>query len=211
MRQAVSDAFVAFSAHFEGVCGWMYLDVLGLVTTGIGCLIDPISAAMALPWRNQDGTPTSPAIIAAVWNHIKGLQFAKDFGGYWFERASKIRLTDDGIHQVTMRKLHQFEAVLKGRFLQWEEWPADAQLGVLSMAWAMGPNFHYPKFEAAAKAQDWTACTNECHMNDEHNPGLKPRNLANITLFENAARVVANHLDPEVLHYPNRPFWPGLT
>jgi len=38
----------------------MYVDVKGLVTTGIGNLIDLLSAALELPFHHNDGTPVTP-------------------------------------------------------------------------------------------------------------------------------------------------------
>ena len=40
----------AWTAQFEGRVAWPYLDVKGLVTVGLGCLIDPVSAALPLPF-----------------------------------------------------------------------------------------------------------------------------------------------------------------
>jgi hypothetical protein len=48
----------------------MYADVLGLITTGQGNLIDPKPAALALPWRNRDGALASSAEISAEWDRI---------------------------------------------------------------------------------------------------------------------------------------------
>ncbi len=54
------------------------------------------------------------------------------------------------------------------------------------------------KFEAAILAQDWPTCAVESHMDDSHNSGLRPRNVATRTLFWNAAM----RRDPDVLWYP---------
>ena len=51
-------------------------------------------------------------------------------------------------------KLGQMDAYLAKRFPEWEEWPADAQLATLSMAWACGPAFRFPRLEAALRAQE---------------------------------------------------------
>ena len=49
MRESVRRGFIGFSAPFEGRLHYMYLDVKGLVTTGVGNLIDSVGAAQALP------------------------------------------------------------------------------------------------------------------------------------------------------------------
>jgi hypothetical protein len=71
-----------------------------------------------------------------------------------------------------------------------DEWPADVQLGIHSMAWAMGAGFmrKFPKFTDACKACDWKRAAVECRMNTVNNPGLVPRNVANKKLFLTAAQ-----------------------
>ena len=59
MRGAVRAAVLEFTARFEGSLPFMYLDfhhkgdgtLDPLVTTGRGNLIDPLGAALRLPWR----------------------------------------------------------------------------------------------------------------------------------------------------------------
>ena len=51
MFAAVQSSFPAFSGRFEGRVPYMYLDVLGLVTVGVGNLVDPVETAQALPFH----------------------------------------------------------------------------------------------------------------------------------------------------------------
>ena len=74
MFPAVQSGFPAFSAKFEGRVSYMYLDVKGLVTVGVGNLVDPVSVAQALPFRFKNkpgigapGSPATPDQIAAEW------------------------------------------------------------------------------------------------------------------------------------------------
>ncbi|MGO9893202.1 MAG: hypothetical protein ACLPX8_03180, partial [Bryobacteraceae bacterium] len=93
-------------------------------------------------------------------------------------------------------------------FQDFDTWPADAQLGLLSMAWAMGPGGpgQFPHFSSACKSLDFNAAAAECKMNEAGNPGLIPRNQANFTLFSNAAIVLAGEaqggLQSSSLYYP---------
>ena len=61
----------AFTSPLEGRIAWMYLDVLGLVTIGLGCLIDPIGGAMGLPFVLPSGEPASKADIEGAWRATK--------------------------------------------------------------------------------------------------------------------------------------------
>jgi hypothetical protein len=56
--------------------------------------------------------------------------------------------------------------VLKSRppFADLDNFPADAQLGLLSMSWGMGPMFNFPKFQAYVAAGDWSSAATECRF-----------------------------------------------
>lgn len=198
MRQAVELEFPEFCERFEGRLPFMYLDVLGFVTTGVGNLIDPLRAAIYLPWMRADGTPAGPAQISQAWRTVKAQQQWKDMGGMAFASLTSIRLTEQAIDDLVHQKLMGIEANLKLRFPSWDEFPADAQMGIISMAWAMGEGFHFPKFQAAAESMDWSTASEECKISETGNPGVKPRNIANKALFLSAA----SGGDPEELHLP---------
>jgi GH24 family phage-related lysozyme (muramidase) len=203
MFQSVKDNWIKFSSKFEGYLPFMYLDVLGKVTTGMGNLIDSVSAAQALPWMKPDGTKASPNEIGAAWSLVKGRQDMKMKGGSAFEDISDLRLDDAGIQQLIQSKLDNNEAMLIKRYKGYPAWPADAQMGVHSMAWAMGPAFKFPKFDAAVNklVPDFAEAAVQSHMNDTGNPGLIPRNAANVTLFNNAQYTLDNNLPHDVLQW----------
>lgn len=204
MKDSVSNAYVAFTTKFEGSVPFMYLDVKGLVTTGIGNLIDPAAAAMALPWRRvSDGQLASRMEIAAEWMNVKARTDLKMHGGMAYRAVTKLRLDEAGIAMLVGGKVASNERELRRRFPDFEDWPADAQLATHSMAWACGPAFHFPKLGAALLAGDFETAAAECTMNEAGNPGLIPRNVANRLLYKNAAYVVGAKLDPEQLYYPH--------
>lgn len=222
MRAAVRDGFMDFTAKFEGVVSFMYLDVKGLVTTGIGNLIDPIGLALGLPFVHKDGTPASREEIEAEWHAVKAHQEMRLWGGGSFSKVTNLRLTEDGIRTLVQTHMKMDEQWLKHYFPDYDKWPADAQMALHSMAWANGAAFSpgYPSFTKWAKVMDFEGCAKECWIGpvlptkdtpvdqrkpDPHNPGVHPRNLANYQLFLNAAEVMERGLDPEVLWYPNKP------
>ena len=89
------------------------------------------------------------------------------------------------------------ESSLKGRqpFVGFDDFPADAQLGLLSMSWGMGPMFNFPKFQAFVAAGDWTGASTECRFNPDIGT-ITVRNDRDQLLFRNSAAAVANGLDP---------------
>lgn len=230
MKASVRAYARPFTTDFEGEVREMYVDILGLVTCGIGNLLDDGTPgpALALPWvHRSDGSPALPEEISQEWRAVKFGKLA------WYPRRPPrpIILTDEGLTALFFRKLDQNEAWLAKRWPTWDQWPADAQLGAHSCAWAAGPGWTAPRFDLAAvqnSADGWRTCAGRAGYdpNDPSNrgqawlrdtkpeddargvhtptlnPGLRPRNVANQTLFQNAAMVAAHGYDPERLYYP---------
>jgi len=201
MRDVVRDSFVAFTGPMEGVVRWFYQDIKGLVTIAIGNLVDPIQYALPLPMKRPDGEYATRDEIAADWLRVKGHPGLATAGHRAAERIAQLRLDDEGVQLVVSRKLQQNVDHLRRRFLEWDEWPACAQLATLSMAWACGPAFQFPMLAAVLNAQDWAAAAKECHINETGNPGIVPRNIRNKRLYRNAARVRDFKLDPDYLNW----------
>ncbi len=204
IRDSVRDAFVSFTSPLEGIVPWLYLDIKGLVTVAIGNLVDPVGYALDLPFVRPDGEPASQDQIRAAWQAVKSHTELAQQGYRAAARWTTLRLTDDGIQRVVMAKLDQMAGVLWKRFPGLPEWPADAQLATLSMAWACGPAFHFLLLAAALEAQDFQAAAANCTINAAGNPGIVPRNIANRELYMSAARVVENGMDPDVI-------WRGVS
>lgn len=198
-------AFVDFTAKFEGVVPWMYCDVKGLVSIGIGNLIDPIQMATALPFVRPDGSPADRSEIAAEWLRIKNYPNAAALGHRAVEHVAQLRLTAGGVHDLVAGKLGQVDAQLAIYYPGYPLWPADAQLATISISWACGAAFgakEFPKLAAFLAMRDFSGAVRECHMDETGNPGLRPRNAADAILYRNAAIVMAGGLDPDELHYP---------
>jgi hypothetical protein len=176
----------------------MYTDVLGLVTTGIGNLIDSVPAASALPWRVRAiGALAGLSDVATEWHTVKDGKIAAWRG------PRPLCLLPADIEALVNARLQQNELYLSRRWANWASWPADAQLGAHSCAWAAGPAWRAPHFDLAANAMDFTTCAQECLLDATGNPGLTPRNKANQLLFSNAAQVVCIGLPRDVLCWPN--------
>jgi GH24 family phage-related lysozyme (muramidase) len=212
MFPSVQSTFLAFSTKFEGCIPYMYLDILGLVTVAVGNLVDPVELAEALPFRFKanPGTPATPAQIAAEWQTLKGNPDLARQGHLACAPLTQLELGDDSIDALILKQLSGNEGFLKRQtpFLNFDTWPADAQLGLLSMAWAMGPAGPggFPHFSAACKNSDFNGAAAECGMNATNNAGLVSRNQANFTLFSNAALVLsgeaAGTFDRANLYWP---------
>lgn len=202
MRDSVRAYFRTFSEKFEGSVSIMYLDVKGLVTCAIGNLIDPVTLALLLPWAHRgDGTPATRDQVVAEWMRVKADPVGAARGWTHFVSSATLELTPGGVTCAILDRLATNEVFLKKRFPAWEDWPADAQLGTLSIAWAAGPAWVAPKFDGYARAMDFGGCAAESRLDDAGNPGLTPRNAANKTLFWNAEYSRATN-QGDTLFYP---------
>ena len=217
MRSRVQAQFRTFNEPFEGAIPYMYLDVLGLVTVGVGNLIDPVTVATTLPFRfkHKPGIANPGALatkeqIVAEWQELKANTSLARKGHLACASITNLELDEAGIDAVIAKRLAQNENYLKcePHFKDFDTWPADGQLALLSMAWAMGPagvvNFHH--LCASCATMDFKTAARQCKMNEQGNPGLIPRNKANCTLLSNAAAVLAGEktrgYQRSVLYYP---------
>lgn len=202
MRASVSEAFVRFSTPLEGALGFMYLDQLGLVTTSIGVLVHPLALALGLPWIVPgEGRHATRQEVAEDWERVHERQDLRMRGGATYAQVARLRLAPGGIELVARRKLDDVVSKLRRRFPDWDQWPADAQLAVLSLAWACGPAFRYPRLAGHLKAQDWRAAATETDIRPDHGT-IRKRNEWMRLCYENAARVYDTMGDRERLWWP---------
>ena len=181
--------WVAFNAPLEGRVSWMYLDIKGLVTTAIGILIDPMEAALHLPWVTPAGVPATRAEIEADWRAVKRQTSLARKGAGAAASVARLRLTPEGVEQVTLAKLDVMARALCDDFPALPSWPWEAQMATLSLCWAVGTALPrgWPRLTAALRAQDWTTAAQECEIRSEGNPGVVPRNERNRQLYLDAA------------------------
>lgn len=219
MKDSTRAYWLEFNRPLEGRVDYMYLDVKGLVSTGVGNLIDATRAPLTAPtdaeraqshaiaegldWHDSDGSSATAEVVDGAWDTVKARMDLASHGGGAFRDLTTLRLTDDEIDRVVFAKLDEMESVLKGRtpFADYDNWPADAQLGLLSMAWGMGPAFDFPRFQGFVAAGDWDSAADECRFNPEVGT-IVLRNDRDQQLFRNAAAVLAGGYDPEVLVFP---------
>lgn len=211
MHQSVRDAWHSFSEPLEGREYGMYLDVFGLVTCGVGNLIDTVSEAQKLPWkRDSDGELATADEVRAAWHALKARQDLRTRSAKHARILTGLHLNDADIDELVARKLESNAAHITRWLPSFPTIPADAQLAILSMAWAVGPAFNlkFPTFTRAALAGDWFAAQAACKIREVSadgktpNPGVIPRNKANFICFGNAHLVATNGLDPTDLHWP---------
>jgi hypothetical protein len=188
MRQVVVERFRGWSAQFEGEVPWMYLDVKGYMTVGVGNLIDPIGEALKLPWVHADGSLASLAEVARDWHAVESHPECAKFGHKYARQFTTVRLTDAGISTLVYERLAGNWAFMRSHYFPAaDSWPAPAQLAVSSLAWALGAGWPviFKACGASAKRQDWMACADQCAI--KGGGSIIRRNAATAALFRLAA------------------------
>jgi hypothetical protein len=215
MYPSVAVEFAKVNDQIEGVIRWPYLDVKGLVTCAIGYLVDDRTgnapeAMLALPWKHVDGSMASRSEIATAWQTVKSRQDLKELGGgnSAFANLTDIRLDDAGIQEAYQGWVSAAEPHLRKYFPSYDRMPADAQLAILLMAYAMGSAFSpgYPHFTSAINAvvPDYNEAAAQSHISTVGNPGIVPRDADIVTCLQNAARAQADGSVPySVLWFPD--------
>jgi GH24 family phage-related lysozyme (muramidase) len=217
MWDSVRDYWVEFNEPLEGVVNFMYLDRRGLVTTGMGNLIDASQnylteptdgeraasheLAAQLVWLDTAESLVSFEVVAAEWDNVKTrFDLAPLGGGHFAPPITTLHIDRDEIDRIVTEKVDENETYLVERpeFADFDNWPADAQLALHSMAWALGPAFRFPKFLAHVAKRDWEGAAEECTFGP-HVGTIIERNALDQQCFHNATRVDAEGLDPSVL------------
>lgn len=217
MKDSVRTIFPTFSERFEGSVPHGYLDIKQIVTIAIGNACFSPAEYMSLPLvQDRSGLPASDLEKVEEYRRLLGLDLPDDeaakhraelarLGHRAAKAFTRLHLTPEGVAEVVRRKLEQNDLRLLRRFPDFEKWPADAQIATHSLVWACGANFSFPRLTAALQRQDWRTAARECHIEDSHNAGVRPRNAANERLYLNAAIVAESDADPSVVYWPVTP------
>jgi GH24 family phage-related lysozyme (muramidase) len=209
-RASVVAALPDLFGKWEGQrLNFMYTDRKGKVTTGTGNLIDPVSMALALEWSNPDGSIASPATVELEWNAVKNAwPKVQSVAGV---NLSSVRLGAKALDKLMTDTMQGFWNSLEKIYPKAGEWPADAQMMLLSRTWSSGPgawqtygsggatfkeklNADPPDFVGGMAAMKAASAHEE-----KINPGIVPRDLAEVQMAKNAADVLAGGLDPDTL------------
>jgi hypothetical protein len=209
MHAGVKNALSNFLTQYEGKVNFMYLDVRGLVTVGIGHLVDPVNMALKLEFGHKGGGPASAGEITAEWQTVKSRKDLISKGSAAFGAITHLTLTDKGIEVMVKESANAIENYIKTNasaqtfYGNFDRWPADAQLGFLGVAWGgiPLPQFGWHEFPKACRDEDWDKAAKECKISS---PIAAGRNEAHQLMFMNAAAVVSNGDDITQLSWPIR-------
>jgi GH24 family phage-related lysozyme (muramidase) len=159
------EALKARLKQHEGVIAWIYLDSLGIATTGVGHALFTAAYAVHLPFTKLSSLiPASSDDILAEYNAVRQLK-PDELPGY-YEARTTLRLSgaaiDNLLDQDVVTLQHDLTAYLPGL----PSYPAPAQEALLDMAFQLGAHGLVEKFPhmiADVMAQNWPACADNCH------------------------------------------------
>jgi hypothetical protein len=200
MYPSVGPALRTFLGQYEGVVDYMYADTAtpARITTGIGNVIDSVARARSYHWQ-LDANPDQQASAGQVdanWRAVAAHRPEGNLGARHFRQFNTIHLSPDAIEQMFTNAAAQCDRELSRIFSEYNTFPADAQLGMLVHAWALGThkmNAVWHNYRDACLARDWETAGRECiwrqlRANTEHARG---RREALLQMFHNAAEVEA--------------------
>lgn len=214
----INDLFLTdwakWNSAYEARANFMYVDVKGYVTTGVGNALFNPEAAILLDWRHPNGDKATQEQVRSQFIAIRDNVPARQMFYTYQKQFTTIRISEDDIDRLVVAKLLEHHKHLTSQYPEFEAWPLDAQWATHSMAWACGSAFSVPsdrdpyrfvKLGKLLRAKDFAGAVSQCHMNENGNPGLKPRNIANKLMFDNAAYVQDIGMD-----YGRR-YWPDAA
>ena len=161
MRPTAIPVFRAKSQVLEGRTPYGYRDTEGNITIGIGHLVPSLAAWLAPPWGNIDA-----ATLTAEWDCIRLMPFGVEWGAGYYASSTTSRLSDDAIDRLFEADVEACEVQARVLFPGYDSFPADAQMGAMSMIFAMGArNLRgFPLCLAAIRRGDWAGAAAQCHM-----------------------------------------------
>ena len=218
MHPSVGPALFPFFREFEGLRQQMYVDGRGLVTIGLGFMIEPVEVAVGLGlhnWYRLAGcsTPITRDTLAAEIAAVKSQDpsYQRQFG-----------LRSEAMGPLCISEAHRREGFLVQLFPEFNTYPADAQMGIICVSWLRssmaGMMNEFPAFVACCQARDFRGAGPESlweAIRDATGDILDPvrgrrvrRRHAQLRMFFNAAAIEdANRRSPgsapiERLWYP---------
>ena len=142
-------------------------------------------------------------LIIQDWQTVKNAHKAS--GSYDAPNDRKItqlKIPPLVIQDLTASRMADNERELVKSLPRFADAPADAQMATHGMAWAMGgafiPKDGFKTFADAFNRGDWAAAK----ANSNFKGAAPQRKAGHDTMFDNAAVVAANKLDPDKLWYP---------
>lgn len=152
--------------EYEGSVSHMYLDSVGLVTVGIGSLLQRAEDAQKLPFMVRDsGAPANAEQILHEWELLAAMQ-QNNYAASYFKRFTDLELSDEAIAQQTIDHLEHFYDGLVREVDGFDDFPEASKKAIMDMTFNLGLNGvvrKFPKFITAFRNKEWAICKEQCN------------------------------------------------
>lgn len=170
----------------EGMTTWMYCDVRGFVTIGIGNLVKTPDAAAALPFHHLgNGSDATDEEKRASWAFVNDA-FTKGKSAHYYRSLTSLRLTEAFAIELAEQRLEEdFLPGIKRLMHDFEEYPLPARRALVDMAYNLGVGglAHFHNMISACLERDWATAAKECHRSTSR----ESRNAWTSQMFIDAA------------------------
>ena len=145
---------------FEGCTTWLYCDVRGYVTVGIGNLVASPEACMALPFvRKKLDLHATDAEKTAGWRKVKAA-YDKGKSAAYYKTVCDLRLDLDHVKALCARRIEtEFVPGIKRVLHGFDDFPLPARRALVDLAYNLGVGglSKFVNLLAACQARDWAA------------------------------------------------------
>ena len=148
--------------EFEGCVPWMYRDMVGKVTVGVGLMLPDAKAAEALPFVVGTRAATREE-IAAEYTRVNAMAMGR--ASAFYKTPTSLVLTPQTIDAKLSSVLAGFEADLRGQFPHYDALPDGIKMALLDMIYNLGPAGlfkGFPHLLEAIQTGAWQQAAEHC-------------------------------------------------
>ncbi len=152
---------------------YMYRDIVGVITVGVGFALKSKTDAQRLKWFDRKTKrPVTRAEVDDAYDVMKKQPYGRSFAATFFENKTTIRISENMIYPQFVKRLSEFRTELQNTFGQTglNSLPPPVQEALFDLAWNTGGDIGtgFPKLTAAIKDHlDWLAVARETHRDTE--------------------------------------------
>ena len=166
--------YVTELRRWEGVVPWMYLDIRGYVTIGVGNLVPTVEAACGLPlWNHAAERRASTAEIVRSFVAVQAMRAGMAAENY--RLSPRLEMSAEDIDIMLRQRIGgEFLPGLAKLFPGFDGFPGPARSALMDMAFNLGLGREatadhaatglrqFSRLRAAVAARDWARASGEC-------------------------------------------------
>ena len=152
------------SPEIENSINHFYLDGEGIVTVGIGCVVDPQKLGEFAMYRKADNGLASMQEIGNEYSAIR--QLPADREADFYAPFCALYMMPADVVTLFSERLTEIMTDIEAQTGPMENYPDAAQLGMADMGLNLGPTKlrnKFPTYMSDFIAKDWPGCAAECH------------------------------------------------